>query len=351
MIPVFSICIPNYNYEKYLGITLESIFNQTLTHFEVVVADNCSTDQSVAIVQRYREKYPNQVFYKINSTNLGFAGNLDQAASLAKGAYLIMLSSDDTMRPEALSIYSTLITHLGPDKKIILSAANDVIDSEGKIIRSPRAQDFRFNVWKPEDEDTELSALTGVPVYRVAAQEMLRRSLLHCTNPFNFLATAYSKTLYEEVGGYGGGRLINPDKWFHWKIMAQADDVIFVDSPLFEYRWHTQNQSAQQASSGFLKYLVDEYRNTMEVTAAMLSRAGMTNLEFIQAFISTDIFRHGMGEFTKGGWLKSFRIYFFGLSTYPGRMLRHRYFIIYTLALATTPIGAYLVSIFKRLRK
>lgn len=349
MIPMFSICIPNYNYEQYLGITLESIFRQRYSNFEVVVADNCSTDQSVAIVQRYCDRYPTQVSFKINSSNLGFAGNLDQAAGLAKGEFLLMLSSDDLIRPEALSIYSRLVAKLGQNKKIIISAANDVIDSKGKIIRSPRAKDFRFQVWKTEDVDAELSAEVGVPVYRVPAHEMLRRSLLHCTNPFNFLATAYSKALYEGVGGYGSGRIINPDKWFHWKIMAQADDVFFVDSPLFEYRWHAQNQSAQQTSSGFLKYLVDEYRNTMEVTPAMVSRAGITAREFINAFITFDIYRHGMGEFAKGRWLKSVRIFFFGFSTYPGSMLRHRYFILFALALATTPIGSYLVSTIRRL--
>lgn len=344
---MFSICIPNYNYEKYLGSTLDSIFSQTETDFEITVADNCSTDNSMQIVERYRERNPGKVKYKINPVNLGFSGNLDQAASLATRKYMIMLSSDDRMNSNALAVYKSILEKIGQDKRVIICSANDIIDPIGNVIRSPRASDFRFKLWQQEDIDQELTQHAGVNVYSVKPNVMLQRSLTHCANPFNFCATCYSKELYHQVGGYGGGRMINPDKWFHWRIMAMADRIIFVDDALFQYRWHPGNQTAQQANSGFLKYMMDEYRNVIEMPGELLHKAGLSSHDFIQAFIKYDIFRHGMGEFSKGHWLKSFRIYLFGWSTFPQFMLRG-YSVLFLILLLTTPIGSFLSSLIRK---
>lgn len=341
---MFSICIPNYNYEKYLGLTLDSIFDQRCTEFEVIIADNCSTDGSVSLIHQYAEKHTDKLKYKVNPSNLGFSANLDQAAGLATQPYIMILSSDDRMNENALFIYKTIIDLLGRDRKIILCAANDIIDPAGNVFKRPRAKDFRFNVWQEKDIDRELSEKVGEPIYRVRPNELLHRSLSHCTNPFNFCATCYSKSLYDGVSGYGGGRMINPDKWYHWRIIAQADEIVFVDAPLFQYRWHPANQTAQQANSGFLKYLVDEYRNVIEMPATMLTQANLTQKDFIKAFLMYDIFRHGMGEFSKGRWLKSLRIYFFGWSVLPSGMVFHGYAFLYALLLLTTPIGSFLVS-------
>ena len=52
-----SVIIPVFNAEKYLGACLESILNQTCADFEVIIVDDCSTDNSAAIVESYLEKF------------------------------------------------------------------------------------------------------------------------------------------------------------------------------------------------------------------------------------------------------------------------------------------------------
>src|SRR5262249_61055753 len=116
----------------------------------------------------------------------------------------------------------------------------------------------RNDVWRESDRSADLDGVAGAAVYKVSARELLRRSLLSMQNPFQFAATVYPRSLYEAIEGYGGSRLINPDKWFHWKLLAKAETAYFIDRPLFAYRWHASNQTAQQAGSGALKYLVDE---------------------------------------------------------------------------------------------
>ena len=56
-IPAVSIVIPMYNSEKYIGECLDSILAQTFTDYEVIVVDDCSTDDSRAVVQSYLPKF------------------------------------------------------------------------------------------------------------------------------------------------------------------------------------------------------------------------------------------------------------------------------------------------------
>lgn len=336
----FSICIPNFNYAHYLGITFESLKKLEYKDFEVVVSDNASTDTSMEAI-RNSNKLFKEFHYQANPINIGFAPNLDKAASLASGDYFIMLSSDDLIDKEALTIYH-LVFSLYPG--VAISSAWDIIDSEGRITGRTGPNP---NLWHSSDRDSELSTLIGSDVYRVKNNVLLQRCLLNMATPFNFCTAAYPKEAYVQVGGYGTSRLINPDKWFHWRLLTQVGEAVYVDKALFQYRWHNQNQTAQQTNTGYLKYMLDEYRNTIEITEEMLRIANVTRKEFVRAFIQRDIYRHGLGEYVKGRWLKSLRIYFFGLSTYPGDMILHPLFIIYSLMLLTTPLGSWVVSRFK----
>ena len=343
---MFSICIPNYNYEQYLGITLETIFAQQEQDFEVVLADNQSTDSSVAIMEDFAKRYPGQVRYQINPANLGFAGNLDEAGRLAERKYMLMLSSDDTIGQAALARYRQLLGLLPNPGQAIITSAKDVIDSDGKHLSTELAADMARPLWRAEDKDEALSETMGVTVYSVEAKEMLSRCFTYQANPFNFLCTLYPRSLYQQVGGYSGSRLMNPDKWFHWKLTAAAERVYFVDEPLFQYRWHANNQTAQQANSGHLKFLVDEYRSTMEVKP-MLDGIGWSEKDFRKRFVHWVIVRHGLGELRKGLWLKSWRILHFGLGVYPGPVIRNRAFLPYLILLGLGPIGKVLLRLIK----
>jgi glycosyltransferase involved in cell wall biosynthesis len=89
-----SIVIPNYNYGHFIRQTLESAVHQTYPNVEIIVVDDGSTDDSVAIVQEYEKQYENVTLYR-NEKNLGVVGNHNRAVSLSHGTYLCVLSSDD----------------------------------------------------------------------------------------------------------------------------------------------------------------------------------------------------------------------------------------------------------------
>ncbi|MEE0725417.1 MAG: glycosyltransferase, partial [Clostridium saudiense] len=91
-----SIICATYNHEKYLKYALNSILNQKTTFkFEVLVGEDCSTDDSRKILKYYEEKYPNffTIFYR--KKNFGPIKNFIDLYYRAKGKYLVVLETDD----------------------------------------------------------------------------------------------------------------------------------------------------------------------------------------------------------------------------------------------------------------
>ena len=86
--PKFSIVIPVYNVENYIGKCLESIKKQTFKDYEIIVVDDGSDDNSMKIVKKYDTKI-------INSSHVGVSEARNIGAKQAKGEYLIFLDSDD----------------------------------------------------------------------------------------------------------------------------------------------------------------------------------------------------------------------------------------------------------------
>lgn len=331
----FSICIPNYNYAHYLDVTLKSVFDQEYGNFEILVSDNASTDKSVEVINSFQDP---RVKVHVNRCNIGFAGNLDQAAKMATGDRLILLSSDDLIGPEALSTYHRFLQLLDDGgEQSIISSSEYQIDSQGAVTAHLKLPGPPFLL--PTDRATELEAKMGVPVYRVPAGELLRRCVLGMQNPFHFATTNYPRSLYESVGGYGGGRTFNPDKWFHWRLLSQAKHAYFIDKPLFSYRWHATNQLAQEKKSGVLKFLVDEYLNVIEMPEAVLKSIGVTREDVEKAYIECDIGRHGWAVLAKDNAYEARRIVNFGRGVFPQHASSNRKVQLLRLAIPFGPLA------------
>ena len=89
-----SVIVPCYNAEKYISKTLDSLVNQTLDNFEVIVINDGSTDNSLNIINSYKEKYPHII--KVHSQeNKGIAATRNVGLDLVTGEYIGFLDSDD----------------------------------------------------------------------------------------------------------------------------------------------------------------------------------------------------------------------------------------------------------------
>lgn len=332
----YSICIPNYNYADYLTLAVCSALDQDHADLEICIADNASTDGSVAAVQALDDP---RVKVRINRCNVGFAANLDRAAGLATGDRMILLSSDDLMHRDALSCYQALADAMGPAAdRAIFNSTVDIIDSAGtKTGHEP----LNAKLMASARRDDALSQVAGATVWRAEAGRLLADSLAMLRTPLKFLTTCYPRALYEEVEGYGGGRLMNPDKLFSWKLLSVASEVVFVDRPLFSYRVHAANQNAIQAKQGALKHLSDQYLSTFDLPETVFARSGVTREALAAAFVEQDIGLRGLHLLATGRREEARRGLDFGRATYPALTRGNRKVLALRALLAAGPIGTF----------
>lgn len=307
-----SVLIPNFNYGRYIGETIQSVLVQASSDVEVIVTDNASTDNSIDVIRAFGDP---RIKLHINPCNVGFAANLERVGNLGAGRRMLLLSSDDRMRDGTMAAYARLEAALGDRaERAIWGSSISIIDGAGNATGhvEPDAK-----LWSEATLDEELSRAVGYPVRTMAADKMLRRSLQLLRMPLAFATTCYPKALHDRVGGYSGGRLYNPDKWFLWKIMEIAETIHVIDHPLFEYRVHASGQAALQQASGALKHLTDQYIATFSLSDAMLAKAGLTRGEIEGAFIEQDIALRGLVALADGNRTTARRSVRFAQATYP----------------------------------
>jgi glycosyltransferase involved in cell wall biosynthesis len=100
--PLISVLIPNYNYVKYVAAAVDSALAQTYPTIEVVVSDNCSTDGAWELLNERYGADPRVRLHQ-NKRNIGMARNFDVLMDLARGEYVMCLSSDDFLLPPHLA--------------------------------------------------------------------------------------------------------------------------------------------------------------------------------------------------------------------------------------------------------
>lgn len=96
-----SIITPVYNSEKYLSENIRSVRAQTLSNWEHILVDDCSSDGSEALIKSFQEKDPRIKYHRLE-TNSGAGIARNKAIELAKGDYIAFLDSDDQWYPEKL---------------------------------------------------------------------------------------------------------------------------------------------------------------------------------------------------------------------------------------------------------
>lgn len=94
--PLVSVICLSYNHEAYVVEALNSVINQTYPNIELLIADDCSTDNSVKVIQDWLKNHP-EVHFSANKKNLGNTKTFNQLAKKAKGEFIIDLAADDVL--------------------------------------------------------------------------------------------------------------------------------------------------------------------------------------------------------------------------------------------------------------
>ncbi|MCC3153809.1 glycosyltransferase [Hymenobacter sp. BT770] len=129
--PIWSVMIPAYNASRYLAETLNSVIMQNYSEeeMEIVVVDNCSTDNTIDIVKSVGK---GRVQWAQNKSNIGMINNFNQCVKLSKGKYIHILNADDLVNEDFYKVMgSKLDSH--PDVGLI-SCTAEVINESSQVI-------------------------------------------------------------------------------------------------------------------------------------------------------------------------------------------------------------------------
>lgn len=138
---LLSIIIPVYNAEKYIGTTLNSIYEQTYKNFEIILVDDCSSDNSAEIIKEEMNRH-SEIVYHLQEKNMGAAVARNTALSIAKGRYVAFLDSDDIWKPEKTEKQLRLLE----EKDCAFSfTAIEMIDDNGEIVKKKRKVKEKVN--------------------------------------------------------------------------------------------------------------------------------------------------------------------------------------------------------------
>lgn len=97
--PKVSVVCRTYNHSHCINETIDSILSQTFSDWELIISDDCSSDDTVEKIKKYKDE---RIKLFVNEKNLGIIGNLNKVISLAQGEYISILDGDDAYLPEKL---------------------------------------------------------------------------------------------------------------------------------------------------------------------------------------------------------------------------------------------------------
>jgi len=110
--PFFSIVIPTFNRSDLFPYAVQSILNQTFDDFEIIVSDNCSSDDTAQVAKQFEDR---RFKYVKTPSHCTIADSWEFARSHASGKFIMMLSDDDALLPEALERFAQEATKKDAD--------------------------------------------------------------------------------------------------------------------------------------------------------------------------------------------------------------------------------------------
>ena len=138
-----SVIMPTYNCGQFIGKSIDSVIAQTVTDWEIQIVDDCSTDDTDAVLKPYLEKYANIHYYRLPQ-NGGPAVARTEAIKRATGKYIAFLDSDDLWSPDKLEKQIAFMEKTGADFSCTAYACMDESGNDlHTIFTPPERTDYR----------------------------------------------------------------------------------------------------------------------------------------------------------------------------------------------------------------
>lgn len=179
--PKITVHIPVYNGDNYLETEIDSLLAQTYADFELLITDNCSTDRTADICQRYAQQDP-RVRYVRNERNIGSNPNFDLGVELARGEYFKWASHDDFHAPEFLE---RCVDVLDSDPHVVLvQSLVQIVDDKGHNLTLYDSQLHGSDSNDPVERFKPLTHIrhTCTEIFGLFRTEALKKTKLNAAN-------------------------------------------------------------------------------------------------------------------------------------------------------------------------
>lgn len=243
--PQVSIIVPNFNHAPYLRQRLDSILEQTFQDFELIVIDDCSTDNSREVMEAYRNHSKvSRIVYNEQNSGSAFRQWV-KGITLAQGDWVWIAESDDWAEPQFL--------------ETMMRAVMDNPTCGLAYCWSYRTDEQGNLLWEVPDKKE---------VKRYPGKTFIREKLLLSNVIVNVSACLFKRELFhtERVSLYENMRLCGD--WLFYVLLAEQANVVAVKSPLNYCRRHGTNISESAEAKGLtflegasvLDYIVEHYQ-------------------------------------------------------------------------------------------
>jgi glycosyltransferase involved in cell wall biosynthesis len=265
--PKVSIGMPVYNGEKYLEEALRSLLDQDYTDFELIIADNASTDTTEGIASYYALRDARIRYYR-NPTNVGAGPNFRLVLSLARGEYFKWACADDVHYPGHLARCVEVLA-AAPEEVVLVAPRALLIDEKGDSLLDEKGLPLPRAGLGPRDKGPERLATTAKTPHRRLAEVLPR--LQWSTAQFGLFRTHALRRTRAIDSFYASDRVLLAE-------VAMLGEIWEIAEPLFARRQHPGISTTLHTHPG-------EYARWMDPTAKgrAVKRRRIMSLEYARS--------------------------------------------------------------------
>jgi glycosyltransferase involved in cell wall biosynthesis len=223
--PTVSVIVPNYNHARYLPKRIESILAQTFRDFELILLDDCSTDESRSILSRYANDPRVKIEFSDKNSGSTFK-QWNKGVRLARGKYIWMAESDDYADERLLE---RLVPALERDPAVTFAYCRS-----WRVMEDGRVDGF--GDWHLDALDPHLWKAD----FCMDGREHSRKYAVRSPVVANSGAAVFRRAAFDAVGGADESLRLCGD-WKFWTAMALAGKVAYVNEPLNYFRYHSSS--------------------------------------------------------------------------------------------------------------
>lgn len=200
--------MPVYGVEKYIHNSIQSVLNQTVNDYELILVDDESPDSCPEICDEYAKRYPQ--IKVIHQKNKGLSEARNTGLEAATGQYILYPDSDDTIQPDTLESFNYILQHVPEAVYIFSDFQNIKLGEEFK----PAKYNNGFEIFSRE-----------------RIQELFLKREIKILAPGSLINIQWCKDnkLYFEPNPYG------EDQLFIWKALLCVENIVYIKKPLYNY--------------------------------------------------------------------------------------------------------------------